>query len=321
MRNLIVVLWMLLCSIASSAAQVSVGIGLPGVNIGINLAAYPQLVPVPGYPVYYAPQMNSNYFFYDGMYWVYRHDNWYASSWYNGPWGLVNPQAVPLFVLRVPVRYYRQPPTYFRGWSSDAPPRWGEHWGSTWEQSRSGWDNWNRSAVYAPAPLPVYQRQYSGNRYPHVEQQQVLQSQNYRYQPQDAVVQQHYQAQQVQRAPAPRAPAQQAPSNTQAQTRQPQQTPSQRQAQSQQAAAQHQAQSPQQAPAKRQTQQPQQAAAQHPSQQSQQVSAQHQPQQPQQGAAQHQPQHPQQAGAKHEQQQAPKKGPEKGEPQGGEHNK
>ena len=28
----------------------------------------------------------------------------------------VAPDAVPLFVLRVPVRYYRQPPVYFRGW-------------------------------------------------------------------------------------------------------------------------------------------------------------------------------------------------------------
>ena len=202
MRNGLVVLWILLCSVTSAAAQVSVGIGFPGVSIGINLPVYPQLVAVPGYPVYYAPQVNSNYFFYDGMYWVYQRDNWYASSWYNGPWGLVAPEAVPLFVLRVPVRYYRQPPVYFRGWRADAPPRWGEHWGSGWERSHGGWDNWNRNAVPMPAPLPVYQRQYSGNRYPRVEQQQVLQTQNYRYQPHDAVVQQHYQAQRVETAPA-----------------------------------------------------------------------------------------------------------------------
>jgi hypothetical protein len=202
MRNGLVVLWMLLCAATSATAQVSVGIGLPGVSIGINLPAYPQLVAVPGYPVYYAPQVNSNYFFYDGMYWVYQRDNWYASSWYNGPWGLVAPEVVPLYVLRVPVRYYRQPPVYFRGWRADAPPRWGDHWGNAWEQSHGGWDSWNHRAVPAPAPLPVYQRQYSGSRYPHAEQQQVLQSQNYRYQPHDAVVQQHYQAQRVEVAPA-----------------------------------------------------------------------------------------------------------------------
>lgn len=194
-------LWMLVLTIGPAAAQMSIG-------IGINVPAYPQLVRVPGYPVYYAPQMNTNYFFYDGMYWVYQRDNWYASSWYNGPWGLVRPEVVPLFVLRVPVRYYRQPPTYFRGWSGNAPPRWGAHWGNDWEQHRSGWDQWNHGAAPAPAPLPEYQRQYSGSRYPRVEQQQVIQTQNYRYQPRDEVVQQHYQAQRAQVAPAQVIPQQ-----------------------------------------------------------------------------------------------------------------
>jgi len=269
MRNLLVVLSMLLCSATSAVAQVSIGVGLPGVSIGINLPVYPQLVAVPGYPVYYAPQLNSNYFFYDGMYWVYQQDNWYASSWYNGPWGLVAPEVVPLDVLRIPVRYYRRPPVYFRGWASDASPRWGEHWGNTWEQRRQGWDNWNRSSAPAPAPLPVYQRQYSGNRYPRAEQQQVLQTQNYRYQPQDAVVQQHYQAQRAQSAPLPsaapvsrmqqsqtgsanaqrpatsQAPPQQAGSSVQRHPQQPAQAAGQRQGQqSPQQAVQHEQQGP-----------------------------------------------------------------------------
>ena len=75
MRNGLVALWILFFPLNSAFAQVSVGIGLPGVNIGINLPVYPELVPVPGYPVYYAPQVNSNYFFYDGVYWVYEGDN------------------------------------------------------------------------------------------------------------------------------------------------------------------------------------------------------------------------------------------------------
>ncbi len=202
MRYLAIAFWMLLASITAAEAQVTVGIGVPGLSIGINFPVYPQLVPVPGYPVYYAPQANSNYFFYDGMYWVYQQDNWYASSWYNGPWQLVMPEVVPLYVLRVPVRYYRRPPAYFHGWRSDAPPRWGDHWGNSWQQQHEGWDRWDRHAVPAPAPLPTYQRQYSGSHYPQLQQQQQLQSQNYRYQPKDAVVQQHYQAQQTQTAPA-----------------------------------------------------------------------------------------------------------------------
>jgi hypothetical protein len=243
MRYGLIVLWMLSWPVTSVIAQVSVGIGLPGVSIGINLPLYPELVRVPGYPVYYAPRLQSNYFFYDGMYWVYERDNWYASSWYNGPWGHVAPEVVPLFVLRIPVRYYRQPPVYFRGWRADAAPRWGEHWGHEWEQRRSGWDRWNRSSAPGPAALPVYQRQYSGDRYPHqVEQQRALHGQNYRYQPHDAVVRQHYQEQAVQRAPqrggedvrrsAPtQAPPQQRGPAAQDQRQQPQQGAAQREQQ------------------------------------------------------------------------------------------
>jgi len=253
MRSALIVLWVLGCWVTSATAQVSIGIGLPGVSIGINMPTYPGLVAVPGYPVYYDPQASSNFFFYDGMYWVYQGDNWYASSWYNGPWGLVSPEAVPYFILRVPVRYYRHPPAYFRGWTSNAPPRWGEHWGNTWARSRPGWDKWDRSSVPAPAPLPTYQRQYSGNKYPRLEQQQAIQSQNYRYQPREAVVKQHYQAQEVQ---SPRTQQ-----NVQQQERQQQQ---QQQAATQQKAQQQkQQESGTQQKAQqqeRQQQQPQQAA-------------------------------------------------------------
>jgi len=194
MRYLFVVLGVALCPL-TSAAQVSIGIGVPNVRIGINLPVYPQLVRVPGYPVYYAPGVDSNYFFYDGMYWVCQGDNWYASSWYDGPWALVAPGSVPVYILRVPVRYYPHPPAYFHGWRADAPPRWGEHWGASWESQHSGWDKWNHSAAPPPAPLPVYQKQYAGNRYPTAQQQQTLRSQNYRYQPRDATVQEAYKAQ------------------------------------------------------------------------------------------------------------------------------
>jgi hypothetical protein len=201
-RYVFVALGMLWYSVAASETQVSIGIGLPHVSIGINLPAFPQLVVVPGYPVYYAPRLEANYFFYDGMYWVYQDDYWYASSWYNGPWWLMGPEVIPVFILRIPVRYYRRPPVYFHGWRSDAPPRWGHHWGHDWEQRRGGWDRWDRRTAPAPAPVPVYQREYSGDRYPRqVERQQELHNQKYRYQPRDPIVRQHYKERAVQRAP------------------------------------------------------------------------------------------------------------------------
>jgi hypothetical protein len=195
---------MALCSAAPAMADVSVGMRFGNVSIGVNLPQYPELVRVPGYPVYYAPRLDTNYFFYDGEYWVYLDDSWYSSPWYNGPWDQVDPEYVPVYILRIPIRYYRQPPDYFRGWSRNAPPRWGEHWGHDWEQRRNGWDRWDHRSAPRPAPLPAYQQRYSGSHYPPVEQQRSLQEQHYRYQPHDPLVRQHEPPPQAQHPPAPR---------------------------------------------------------------------------------------------------------------------
>jgi hypothetical protein len=245
---------LLLVPVGAPEAQVSIQIGLPGVSIGINQPAYPQLVPVPGYPVYYDPRAASNYFFYDGMYWVFQGDNWYASQWYNGPWALVAPQYVPVFVLRVPVRYYRQPPPYFHGWGSDAPPRWGEHWGDDWQRHHQGWDRWDRTSAPPPAPLPTYQKQYVGNRYPSPERQQELRRQNYKYQPRDEEVRQVHQA--YEQAPQKQSQGKQERPPQQAEQRQPapqHQQQAQPQPQQQQQ-PQHQQQAPQKQPPQQQEQ-------------------------------------------------------------------
>ena len=192
MRHLLVFAFsVLLYSSVSAHDDVSVGI-----NIGLNVGAYPSLVRVPGYPVYYGPRVNSNYFFYDGLYWVFQNDNWYQSGWYDGPWQTVRPEYVPMYLLRVPVRYYRHPPKYFHGWRADAPPHWNDHWGHEWEQQRSGWDQWNRHSAPPPAPLPVYQRSYSKDRYPVApQQQQSIRSEKYHYEPRDADTKRHWQQQ------------------------------------------------------------------------------------------------------------------------------
>lgn len=181
MRHLLIALPLLLLQVPAAQAQISV-------SIGIHLPVYPQLQRVPGYPVYYAPGAPGNYFFYDGLYWVFEGDNWYYSSWYNGPWYVMGPMYVPVYLLRVPVRYYRRPPIYFSYWRADAPPRWNEHWGRDWERSRSGWDRWDRSKAPAPAPLPDYQRKYPQSRYPQAAQQDSIRGDNYRHQPRERVV-------------------------------------------------------------------------------------------------------------------------------------
>lgn len=172
-------------TLAVGRIQVGVGIAAPGLSIGINIPAYPQLIPIPGYPVYYAPGVSANLFFYDGLYWVFVGDNWYYSSWYDGPWSLAEPEFVPDFILRVPILYYRSPPPYFFRWNRAAPPRWDEHWGRAWQEHRRGWDRWDRASVPPRAPLPGYQRQYPRGRYPGADGQRNLENRYYHYRPRD----------------------------------------------------------------------------------------------------------------------------------------
>lgn len=73
----------------------------------------------------------------------------------------MDPYSVPVYILRVPVRYYRYPPPTFRGWRSDAPPHWGDYWGRNWERRRDGWDAWDRRA--APSRRPPRCRPTSGS--------------------------------------------------------------------------------------------------------------------------------------------------------------
>ncbi len=148
------------------------------VSVNLHLGHFPELVPVPGYPVYYAPQLSANFFFYDGAYWLFEEGRWLSSHWYDGPWHYVDPFYVPAFVLRVPVRYYRVPPPWFRGWYFDAPPRWGHHWGPHWSQRRHGWEQWDRHRAPKPAPLP-----HRGDRYPRGDRQQELHRRHYRHTP------------------------------------------------------------------------------------------------------------------------------------------
>lgn len=172
-------------ALAVSQVRIGVGVAVPGLSIGINIPAYPEFTSIPGYPVYYAPGLSANLFFYDGLYWVLAGDDWYYSSWYDGPWHLAEPELVPDFILRIPILYYRRPPAYFLGWDRQAAPRWGEHWGPAWEQRRGSWDRWDRASVPPRAPLPTYQRQYPRARYPGADQQRNLENRDYPYKPRE----------------------------------------------------------------------------------------------------------------------------------------
>lgn len=179
MRTSAVALWFLLVITAPLMAEVRVDMGAPGGSIGFDLRAYPELSPIPDHPVYYAPHIDANLFYFGGRYWAFSHDGWYSSTWYNGPWEALSDDDIPLFVLRVPVRYYRHTPVYFRGWLEDAPPRWADHFGPAWADRHRDWEQWDRALVPRLAPLPDYQRDYGRARYPPRDEQRALHERHY----------------------------------------------------------------------------------------------------------------------------------------------
>lgn len=198
----LIILGTLLCLAAPAAAEVEIRFGVPHLDLRLRLPVFPELVLVPGLPVYYAPRLETNYFFYDGLYWIYVDDHWYASEWYDGPWWLVEPDYLPLFILRIPVRYYRFPPPYFHPWPPHEPPRWGHRWGHDWERRHRDWDR-RRFQPPPPAPLPIYQRHYQGERYPRDDDRRQLRDRHYRYQPRDSSVREQLQRRQERRDDKP----------------------------------------------------------------------------------------------------------------------
>lgn len=117
-----------------SEAQVQVH-----VDIGFHLPAPPKLVVVPQVPaVRYVSVAATpgNLFYYDGQYWAFAYQGWYASGSYNGPWVYVAPQFVPRPVLLVPVQYYHVPPGHWKQWERGRAPHWREDWGPEWADKR-----------------------------------------------------------------------------------------------------------------------------------------------------------------------------------------
>jgi hypothetical protein len=112
----------------AAAFAVLFGVALParadvhvGINIGVpppppppvvEIHTPPPLVVVPGSPVYYAPEVPYNFFYYGGAYFVFNDGYWYSSRSAHGPWAYV--QHVPPPVLRVPVHYYHVPPGHLK---------------------------------------------------------------------------------------------------------------------------------------------------------------------------------------------------------------
>jgi hypothetical protein len=108
-------------SATASDVKINIGLGVPAVPPPIVLTTPPQLVVVPGTPVYYAPDVSANLFFYKGRYYTVANGVWLMALAYNAPWAVIQIGKVPPPVLAVPVEYYKIPPGHLK---KQGPPPW-----------------------------------------------------------------------------------------------------------------------------------------------------------------------------------------------------
>ena len=79
-------------------------------TVSLQLSNRPRLRLIPGFNVYYGPELPNGYFFFGSYYWVFEHDAWYRSRFYNGPWARMPDHRVPDRLWRLPPPY--RPPQY-----------------------------------------------------------------------------------------------------------------------------------------------------------------------------------------------------------------
>lgn len=65
----------------------------------------PEIIVIPGSPVFVAPHPDVDIFFYDDYWWSPRGDRWYRSRDYNGHWKEMDGRHLPDFVRHAPRNY------------------------------------------------------------------------------------------------------------------------------------------------------------------------------------------------------------------------
>jgi hypothetical protein len=109
MRSLAIALLLAACVLLVAPAQaevnVNIGIGIPIPAPVFVVPAPPAVVVVPGVaaPVYYAPGLEVDIFFYGGWWWTPNQGSWFRSRAYSGPWGFV--QRPPAVFVNMPHNY------------------------------------------------------------------------------------------------------------------------------------------------------------------------------------------------------------------------
>lgn len=92
--------------------NVNMDIGLPLPIIVIPEP--PVVVLIPGTPVYHAPHVGIDIFFYSNRWYRKHNGRWYKASYYNGPWAYLPVQRIPVALVNLPPDYRHIPPGHQR---------------------------------------------------------------------------------------------------------------------------------------------------------------------------------------------------------------
>jgi hypothetical protein len=134
-------LCLVLAAPAAAELNINVGIGIPAPVIAIPVG--PAMVVIPGTPVYYAPGLDVDIFFYQGYWWTPYQGYWFRSHAYNGPWTAMH--RPPSAFMNLPPNYHqmvvREKPIPYgqfkRHWREWQRPRGGQSYGSPYHGSRT----------------------------------------------------------------------------------------------------------------------------------------------------------------------------------------
>jgi hypothetical protein len=101
----------------------SLGINMPPLPPAIVVTRPPALHVIPGTPVFYAPEVERQLYFYSGNWYRLYDGYWFRAAYNNGPWAYLSPLNVPYVFSDLSPRYYRVPPReqYRARWT---PPRY-----------------------------------------------------------------------------------------------------------------------------------------------------------------------------------------------------
>ncbi len=124
----------------TAEVNINVGIGVPPPP-PLVIPAPPPMFVIPRTYVYFAPEVDTDIFFYRGYWYRPYQGHWYRSGSYNGRWVYIAPRRVPSVLLSLPPDFRRVPPGHrhipygevrknSKTWERDK--YWDKHGGREW---------------------------------------------------------------------------------------------------------------------------------------------------------------------------------------------